>query len=89
MAFVAGFLIGGIFAFLMMAMFVAGRERPMYGGSLLAPPAIPLYRCDKKACGERCPNDFCDYTMNVRHAINFTQNEYYPEYYMEKDKEAE
>ena len=30
-----------------------------------------LYLCDKKACGEVCPNSECEYTLDPCHAVNF------------------
>ena len=30
-----------------------------------------LYRCDKFACGDKCPNDECYLTEDIRHAANF------------------
>lgn len=30
-----------------------------------------LYECDRKACGELCPNEMCHLTAKVSHAVNF------------------
>ena len=30
-----------------------------------------LYICDRKACGEECPNQECKHTLDPGHAINF------------------
>ena len=32
-----------------------------------------MYVCDKKACGKICPNEDCNYTSNIKHAINFNK----------------
>ena len=29
------------------------------------------YICDRKACGDVCPNDECELTLDVRHSVNF------------------
>lgn len=29
-----------------------------------------LYLCDKKACGETCPNEDCHHTAKVAHALH-------------------
>ena len=36
-----------------------------------AKPKKVLYICDKKACGESCPNEACEYTCDIEHAGNF------------------
>lgn len=30
-----------------------------------------LYICDKHACGDVCPNNMCEHTSDVTHAVNF------------------
>lgn len=30
-----------------------------------------LFLCDRKACGEVCPNEACTHTGDIRHAKNF------------------
>lgn len=49
-----------------------------------------LYICDKKACGEDCPNPVtCTYTTDPKHAINFktvTSDDDELLYMVEKDK---
>ena len=35
-------------------------------------PKKVLYICDKKACGESCPNEACNYTCDIEHAVNFS-----------------
>lgn len=30
-----------------------------------------FYFCDKHACGDVCPNDMCEHTTDVTHAVNF------------------
>lgn len=30
-----------------------------------------LYICDRKACGDACPNPECMYTKNILHALSF------------------
>ena len=30
-----------------------------------------FYICDKRACGDVCPNGMCEYTSDVTHAVNF------------------
>lgn len=30
-----------------------------------------LFLCDRKACGETCPNESCSHTGDIRHAKNF------------------
>lgn len=30
-----------------------------------------FYICDKKACGDICPNKDCEYTAQIKHAKNF------------------
>ena len=30
-----------------------------------------FYFCDKHACGDVCPNDMCEHTPDVTHAVNF------------------
>lgn len=32
-----------------------------------------FYICDKHACGDVCPNDLCEHTADVTHAVNFMQ----------------
>ena len=29
-----------------------------------------IYLCDRKACGEVCPNDECHHTMSLEHALH-------------------
>lgn len=37
-----------------------------------AKPKKVLYICDKKACGESCPNEACNHTHDIEHAVNFS-----------------
>lgn len=30
-----------------------------------------LYECDRKACGDTCPNADCHHTSKIEHAVNF------------------
>lgn len=30
-----------------------------------------FFLCDRKACGETCPNESCSHTGDIRHAKNF------------------
>ena len=30
-----------------------------------------FYICDKRACGDVCPNGMCEHTSDVTHAVNF------------------
>lgn len=30
-----------------------------------------LFLCDRKACGETCPNELCSHTEDILHAKNF------------------
>ena len=30
-----------------------------------------FFLCDKKACGDVCPNEACSHTGDIRHAKNF------------------
>lgn len=30
-----------------------------------------FYFCDKRACGDVCPNNMCEHTPDVTHAVNF------------------
>ena len=30
-----------------------------------------LFVCDRKACGETCPNELCSHTEDILHAKNF------------------
>lgn len=30
-----------------------------------------FFLCDRKACGETCPNEFCSHTSDIFHAKNF------------------
>ena len=30
-----------------------------------------FYFCDKHACGDVCPNNMCEYTSDITHAVNF------------------
>ena len=32
-----------------------------------------FYICDKRACGDVCPNGMCEYTSDVTHAVNFME----------------
>ena len=32
-----------------------------------------FYICDKRACGDVCPNNMCEHTSDVTHAVNFTK----------------
>ena len=32
-----------------------------------------FYICDKRACGDVCPNGMCEHTADVTHAVNFMQ----------------
>lgn len=46
----------------------------MYDFVLVLEEATPVevaYICDKKACGEKCPNQSCYRTCNIEHAKNF------------------
>ena len=29
------------------------------------------FLCDRKACGEQCPNEHCSHTSDIYHAANF------------------
>lgn len=31
-----------------------------------------FYICDRKACGETCPNEACNHTCDIEHAVNFS-----------------
>lgn len=35
-----------------------------------------LYICDRKACGDRCPNPDCRHTSNPNHARHFERDTY-------------
>lgn len=30
-----------------------------------------FFLCDRKACGEKCPSEFCTHTSDIEHAKNF------------------
>ena len=30
-----------------------------------------FFLCDRKACGESCPNELCSHTADIFHAANF------------------
>lgn len=51
-----------------------------------------LYLCDKKACGEICPDSECNHTLNIEHAVNFeaVMDEETGDvlYYQEKERKA-
>jgi hypothetical protein len=32
---------------------------------------VVLYICDRKACGDFCPNRMCEHTTDIDHAANF------------------
>lgn len=32
-----------------------------------------FYICDKRACGDVCPNGMCEHTSDVTHAVNFME----------------
>lgn len=32
-----------------------------------------FYICDKRACGDVCPNKMCEHTADVTHAVNFME----------------
>lgn len=48
-----------------------------------------VYLCDRKACGEVCPNpENCSHTFNIRHAVNFEPDGYGDTvYYVEKERD--
>ena len=34
-----------------------------------------LYICDRKCCGDTCPNSDCRHTTDINHAVNFVEYE--------------
>lgn len=38
---------------------------------MVEPKPDVLYICDRKACGEFCPNPECVHTTNIEHALSF------------------
>jgi hypothetical protein len=62
------FMLGVLVGILILAVFVAGKDRNNFES------ADVLYICDRKAAcsnGEHCNVDWCNYTADISHAVNF------------------
>lgn len=47
-------------------------------------PAVVAFKCDRHACDYECPNDECQHTLDIRHAVSF--KEVAPGRYMERTR---
>lgn len=77
--FIIGAVLGGTFGVAVMCLLVANKCKEDPRG------LIPLYVCDRKNCGEKCPNPDCKYTLDIEHAVNFTNDGQGGPYYIEKE----
>ena len=55
----------------------------------MAKDPVVLYLCDRKKCGDMCPNPECIYTYYVEHAVNFKRYDDKGIYFVEGGWEIE
>lgn len=48
-----------------------------------------IYLCDRKACNGACPNSECQYTYDIKHAVNFKMESIGDDLYFVEKMESE